>query len=138
MIAAVNLDAAFERLAEYWSPRVVGQVNDQYIKVAKLLGELTWHTHDEEDELFQVIRGSLRIEIKDRYHQDQPDVLLQAGEFCVIPRGTLHHPVAEHECWIVLVETVTTRHTGDLKTAQTRSIEEQLAWQQSDLSRSGH
>jgi mannose-6-phosphate isomerase-like protein (cupin superfamily) len=138
MIAAVNLDAAFERLTEYWSPQVVGQVNDQYIKVAKLFGELSWHKHDEEDELFQVIRGQLRIQVRDVNHENQPDIVLQAGEFCVIPRGTLHHPVADQECWIVLVETVTTRHTGDLKTAQTRTIEEQLAWQQADLGRGGH
>lgn len=137
MIGAVSLDAAFARLTEYWSPQVVGQVNDQYIKVAKLLGELTWHKHDEEDELFQVIRGQLRIEIRNGNNEKAPDVLLQAGEFCVIPRGTLHHPVADQECWIVLIETVTTRHTGDLKTSQTRSIEEQLAWQHADLGRIG-
>jgi mannose-6-phosphate isomerase-like protein (cupin superfamily) len=119
MIGTVNLDAAFEQLTEHWSPRIVGRVNDQYVKVAKLLGELTWHKHDEEDELF---RGSLRIAVK-----DEPDILLEAGEFCVIPRGTLHNPVAAQECWIVLVETITTRHTGDVETPQTRSIASQLA-----------
>jgi quercetin dioxygenase-like cupin family protein len=122
MIGTVNLDAAFEQLTEHWSPRIVGRVNDQYVKVAKLLGELTWHKHDEEDELFQVVRGSLRIAVK-----DEPDILLEAGEFCVIPRGTLHNPVAAQECWIVLVETITTRHTGDVETPQTRSIASQLA-----------
>jgi hypothetical protein len=64
MIGAVNLDAAFAQLADHWSPRVVGRVNDQYVKVAKLLGELTWHKHDDEDELFQVYRGTLRIEVQ--------------------------------------------------------------------------
>ena len=124
MIGTVNLEAAFAQLTDHWSPRVVGRVNDQYVKVAKVLGELAWHQHDDEDELFQVVRGTLRIEVK-----DQPDVLLQAGEFCVIPRGTLHNPVAEQECWIMLVETVTTRHTGDVQTARTRSVEEQLLGQ---------
>ena len=122
MIGTVNLDAAFGQLIDYWSPRVVGRVNDQYVKVAKLLGELTWHKHDEEDELFQVVSGSLRIQI-----EDQPDVFLKAGEFCVIPRGTMHNPVAEQECRIVLIETVTTRHTGDVVTPGTRSLAEQLA-----------
>jgi mannose-6-phosphate isomerase-like protein (cupin superfamily) len=127
MIGAVNLDAAFAQLADHWSPRVVGRVNDQYVKVAKLLGELTWHKHDDEDELFQVYRGTLRIEV-----QGRPDILLKPGEFCVIPHGTLHNPVAAEECWIVLVETVTTRHTGDVETTRTRSIDEQLTWQQAD------
>jgi mannose-6-phosphate isomerase-like protein (cupin superfamily) len=122
MILPVNLDAAFEQLTDHWSPHVVGRVNDQYIKVAKLLGEFTWHKHADEDELFQVIRGSLRIEI-----EGQPDVTLRAGEFCVIPRNTMHNPIAAEECWIILIETVTTRHTGDLATERTRSIEEQLA-----------
>jgi quercetin dioxygenase-like cupin family protein len=122
MILPVNLDAAFEQLTDHWSPHVVGRVNDQYIKVAKLIGEFTWHKHADEDELFQVIRGSLRIEI-----EGQPDVTLRAGEFCVIPRNTMHNPIAAEECWIILIETVTTRHTGDLATERTRSIEEQLA-----------
>jgi quercetin dioxygenase-like cupin family protein len=122
MIGTVNLDAACGELTDHWSPKVVGRVNDQYVKVAKLLGELAWHKHDEEDELFQVLRGSLRIEVK-----GQPDIVLQAGEFCIIPRGTLHNPVAEKECWVVLVETISTRHTGDVETSRTRSIAEQLA-----------
>jgi mannose-6-phosphate isomerase-like protein (cupin superfamily) len=122
MIGTVNLDAAFALITEHWSPKVVGRVNDQYVKVAKLLGELTWHKHDDEDELFQVLSGRLRIQVA-----DQPDVLLEAGEFCVIPRGTMHNPVAEQECRIVLIETITTRHTGDAVTPQTRSIAEQLA-----------
>jgi mannose-6-phosphate isomerase-like protein (cupin superfamily) len=122
MILSVNLLNACSELTDHWSPRVVGNVNDQYVKVAKLLGELAWHKHDDEDELFQVIKGQLRIQI-----QDQPDVELSAGDFCVIPRGTLHNPVAERECWIVLIETVTTKHTGDVETPRTRSIAEQLA-----------
>ncbi len=122
MIDPVNLNTAFQELTDYWSPKVVGRVNNQYVKVAQLLGELAWHKHDEEDELFHVFRGSLRIQVK-----GQTDVVLETGEFCVIPRGTLHNPVAEGECWIVLIETVTTKHTGDVQTARTRSIKEQLA-----------
>ncbi|WP_102960355.1 cupin domain-containing protein [Mangrovicella endophytica] len=119
---SVNLVAAAEALTEHWSPKVVGRVNDQYVKVAKLLGELTWHKHDDEDELFQVLHGRLRIQF-----EGGRETVLEAGEFCVVPKGTLHNPVADEECWIVLIETVTTKHTGDVATLRTRSIEQQLA-----------
>ena len=121
MISPVNLLECFNALDDYWSPRVIGKFNDQYVKVAKLLGELAWHKHDGEDELFQVIKGTLRIQI-----QGQADVELSPSEFCIVPRGVLHNPIAAEECWIVLIETITTKHTGDVMTAQTRSIEEQL------------
>jgi mannose-6-phosphate isomerase-like protein (cupin superfamily) len=116
----VNLFDELDRVDEYWSPRVVGQVNDQYVKVAKLKGSLTWHKHDDEDELFYVLKGELVIE----YENDR--VVLGEGDFHVVPRGTMHNPVAEEECWITLIETVSTRHTGDIVTDQTKSIEEQL------------
>lgn len=116
----VNLDGALSGVTEHWSPRVVGRVNDQYVKVAKLLGELTWHKHEDEDELFYVVKGQLRIEYEDGAVQLNP------GDFHIVPRNTLHNPVAEHECWIMLVEPVGTKHTGDRVVAATRSIEEQL------------
>jgi mannose-6-phosphate isomerase-like protein (cupin superfamily) len=121
MIGSVNLMTALEAVTEYWSPKVVGRVNDQYVKVAKLLGQLAWHKHDDEDELFQVMRGQLRIQF-----EGVTETVLRAGEFCVVPKGVLHNPVADEECWIVLIETVTTKHTGDVVTPLTRSIEEQL------------
>lgn len=121
MIASINLVSALEGISEHWSPRVVGRVNDQYVKVAKVLGELAWHKHDDEDELFHVVRGRLRIQFADG------ETVLEAGEFCVVPRGVMHNPVADEECWIALIETVTTKHTGDVVTARTRSIEQQLA-----------
>jgi len=121
MIPAINLLNACTELTDHWSPKVVGQVNNQYIKVAKLVGEFVWHKHDDEDELFQVLKGSMRIQV-----QGQPDIELSVGDFCVIPRGTLHNPIAEHECFIALIETVTTQHTGDVQTPRTRSIEDQL------------
>ena len=117
---AIDILAQFDRVTDYWSPKVVTQVNDQYVKVARLLGDLDWHHHSAEDELFWVLRGRLRLEFRDRV------VELGPGHCCVVPRGVEHHPVAEEECWIVLVETVTTRHTGEITTEQTRSIEEQL------------
>ena len=117
---ARNLRQEAARLDDYWSPRIVGQVNDQYVKVARLKGDLTWHKHDDEDELFLVLEGSLRIEYEDHA------VDLQEGDFHVVPRGVLHNPVCDRECLIALIETVTTQHTGDRMTARTRSIEEQL------------
>jgi mannose-6-phosphate isomerase-like protein (cupin superfamily) len=117
----VNLEEGFAQISELWSPKVVGRVNDQYIKLAKLQGEFVWHKHDDEDELFQVIRGRMRIQFEGR-----PDAHIAAGEFCVVPKGVMHNPVAEEECWIVLIETVSTKHTGDVVTERTRAIEEQL------------
>ena len=121
MIHPVDLRAAADRLNEHWSPRVVGRVNDHYVKVAKVLGELAWHRHDDEDELFLVLRGRLRIQF-----EGGRETVLEEGQFCVVPRGTLHNPVADAECAIALVETVTTKHTGDIDTPRTRSIAEQL------------
>jgi mannose-6-phosphate isomerase-like protein (cupin superfamily) len=121
MIAKIDLRTAVDSLTEHWTPRVVGRVNDQYVKVAKLLGELAWHKHDDEDELFLVLRGRLRIQF-----EDGRETSLEEGQFCVVPRGTMHNPIADEECSIALVETVTTKHTGDVRTLRTRSIAEQL------------
>lgn len=116
----VNLLEALAEVDEYWSPRVVGQVNDQYIKVAKLKGEFVWHQHDDEDELFYIVRGQLVIE----YEDDR--VVLDEGDMHVVPKGVQHNPVAAEECWIALIETVSTKHTGEVMSDRTRSIEEQL------------
>ncbi len=118
--AAINLKHEAAALDDYWSPRVLGQVNDQYVKVAKLKGDLTWHKHDDEDELFLILDGALRIEYEDRV------VELETGDFHIVPRGTLHNPVCEDECLIALIETVTTKHTGDKVTAKTKPIDAQL------------
>lgn len=116
----VSMMHELQQVTEYWSPRVVGQVNDQFVKVAKLKGSLTWHKHDDEDELFYVLKGRLVIE----YEDDQ--VVLNEGDFHVVRKGMMHNPVADEECWIALVETVTTRHTGDLIIDKTKTIEQQL------------
>ena len=121
--APVNLEAACAGLSELWSPRVVGRVNDQYIKVAKVHGEFPWHAHEHEDEMFLVLRGCLRV---GRSAEDGGAVELRAGEFFVVPRGVRHNTAAEEETWIALVETVTTQHSGEEVTAMTRSIDEQL------------
>jgi quercetin dioxygenase-like cupin family protein len=118
----VNLAKAFDTVTDYWSPKVVGRVNDQYIKVAKVKGELAWHKHDDEDELFQIVKGRLVIQLESGH-----EVTLQAGEFFVVPKGVMHNPVAEDECWIALIETVTTKHTGDIQTPLTKTIDQQLS-----------
>lgn len=119
--APVDLAAAAGALPDTWSPRVVAQVNDQYVKVARVHGAFVWHAHTEEDELFLVLRGRLRLEFEDR-----PAVALGPGECYVVPRGVRHRPVADEEVWLALVEPAATLHTGDVVTARTRSIAEQL------------
>ncbi|MFK8032002.1 MAG: cupin domain-containing protein [Gammaproteobacteria bacterium] len=114
-----NLESEFARLEDYWSPRIVDRVNDQYVKVAKIKGEFTWHKHDDEDELFYVVKGNLVIQYEDC------EVALGAGDLHVVPRNTLHNPVAEEECWVCLIETVTTKHTGDVVSPLTRTLAEQ-------------
>lgn len=107
-------------LTELWSPRVVAEVDDSYIKVAKVQGSLAWHSHENEDELFLVLRGQLSIELEDR------TVELGQGEMFVVPKGVSHNPVAEEECLLMLIERKSTRHTGDRVIEKTRSLAEQL------------
>lgn len=107
-------------LTETWSPRVIAELDDSFIKVAKVQGELAWHSHAAEDELFLILQGTLRIEM------EAGAVTLREGELFVVPKGVRHNPVAEQECLIMLIEKKTTLHTGDLVTERTRSIGEQL------------
>jgi mannose-6-phosphate isomerase-like protein (cupin superfamily) len=107
-------------LTEYWSPRVVAEVDDSYVKVAKVKGTLAWHAHDNEDELFLVLKGRLKIEFEDGV------VELNEGESYVVPKGVQHNPVAEEECHILLIERKTTLHTGTVITEKTRSLQDQL------------
>ncbi len=107
-------------LGELWSPRVVAEVDDAYVKVARVQGTFGWHDHADEDELFMVLKGRLRIEMADGA------VELGEGEVFVVPKGVRHNPVAEQECHILLIERKSTRHSGDEVTAHTRSIEDQL------------
>lgn len=108
-------------LTDLWSPRVIAEVDDSYVKVAKVHGSLTWHSHDNEDELFLILRGTLRIEMEDR------TVVLHEGQAFVVPKGMRHNPVADEECLIMLIERKSTLHTGTTVMEKTRSIAEQLA-----------
>ncbi|HUG23374.1 cupin domain-containing protein [Piscinibacter sp.] len=107
-------------LTELWSPRVVAEVDDSYVKVAKVQGTLAWHSHDAEDELFLVLKGHLRIEM------ENGTVELGEGEMFVVPKGVRHNPVAEEECLLMLIERKSTQHTGGVVTEKTRSLAEQL------------
>ncbi len=107
-------------LTEFWSPRVVAELDDSYIKVAKVHGTLAWHSHDNEDEMFLVLKGRLRIEMEAR------TVDLAEGEMFVVPKGMRHNPIADEECHIMLIERKSTLHTGTVVTEKTRSLNEQL------------
>jgi mannose-6-phosphate isomerase-like protein (cupin superfamily) len=107
-------------LTELWSPRVIAEVDDSYVKVAKVHGSLAWHSHDNEDELFLILKGNLRIEMEDG------KVELGEGEMFVVPKGVRHNPVAEQECLVMLIERKSTLHTGNVAREKTRSIAEQL------------
>jgi mannose-6-phosphate isomerase-like protein (cupin superfamily) len=113
MIEKVNLTQKFDCFTEYWSPRIAGELNDSYVKLAKLKGEFVWHQHDAEDELFLVVEGQLTIKLRDR------DVELDPGEFVIIPRGMEHLPVAEEEVHVVLLEPKSTLNTGNVQSART-------------------
>lgn len=120
MLSRTTLAAAFDRVTEHWSPKVIGKVNDQLLKAAKLKGELVWHAHDGQDELFYIVKGSLRIEFEDGA------VDLEKGDFLTVPSGVRHNPVAQEECWVLLIEPASTKHTGDEVTSRTLTLEEQL------------
>lgn len=103
----VNLDEKFALFEEHWSPKIVGELNGQHVKIAKLEGEFVWHHHDDEDELFMVVGGALRIQFRDG------EVALGAGEMLVVPRGVEHRPVAAEETHVLLFESASTLNTGE-------------------------
>ena len=107
-------------LTELWSPRVVGEVDEAYVKVAKIKGSFAWHAHELEDELFYILKGRMRIEM------ERETVELNEGEMFIVPKGVRHNPIADEECHVLLVERKSTLHTGGTVTEKTRSIEEQL------------
>jgi mannose-6-phosphate isomerase-like protein (cupin superfamily) len=113
MIEKVNLQQKLSLFSEHWSPKIVGELNGQHVKLVKVQGEFTWHHHDDEDELFLVIDGSLTIKLQDR------DILLNEGEFVIIPRRVEHKPVAEHEAHVLLLEPASTLNTGNVENGRT-------------------
>ncbi|AIO19582.1 Cupin domain protein [Candidatus Izimaplasma bacterium HR1] len=115
-----NITKEFDKITDFWSPSIVAEVNDSYMKVAKISGDLVWHTHENEDELFIVIKGTMIIEYKDS------EVLLEEGDFHVVKKGIAHFPKTTEECWVVLFENKTTLHTGEVVQNYTKSVDEQL------------
>ncbi|MFP4071377.1 MAG: cupin domain-containing protein [Desulfovibrionales bacterium] len=109
----VNLAEKFATFSEHWSPRIVGALNGQYVKLAKLQGEFVWHHHDQEDELFLVVKGSLLMRLKDQ------DIRIGEGEFFIVPRGVEHQPVAEQEVHVLLFEPAGTLNTGNVRNERT-------------------
>jgi mannose-6-phosphate isomerase-like protein (cupin superfamily) len=116
----VNLAEKLAQFNEHWNPKIVGEVNDCYVKVVKFKGEFVWHHHDHEDEMFLVIRGRFVIKLKDR------DIQLEQGEFIIIPRGVEHMPVAAEEVEVVLIEPKTTLNTGNMKNERTVEVLQQI------------
>jgi mannose-6-phosphate isomerase-like protein (cupin superfamily) len=106
-IRRVRLAEKFALFSDQWSPKVVGRVNDMHVKISKLQGDFMWHAHEEEDEMFLVVKGELVIRLR-----DQDDVILKAGDFVVIPRGVEHFPTAEEEVQVLLIEPAETSNTG--------------------------
>ena len=111
---SINLADKFDLIQEYWSPKIVGELNGQYIKLAKLRGEFIWHHHEDEDELFLVVKGRLIIKLRGQ------DVALDEGEFFIVPRGIEHKPVAEEEVHVLLLEPKSTLNTGNVRNERTK------------------
>ncbi len=113
MLEKVNLAEKFSAFQDYWSPKIAGQVNDFHVRLVKLKGEFVWHHHEDEDELFLVVKGKLLIKLRDQ------DITLNEGEFVVIPRMVEHLPVADEEVHVLLLEPATVRNTGNVQNERT-------------------
>lgn len=109
----INLVEKFKRFDDYWHPRIVGELNDSFVKLVKLKGEFVWHHHEVEDELFLVVKGTLTIKLRDR------DLVIREGEFAIIPHGVEHCPVTVDEVWVLLLEPKSTLNTGNVENERT-------------------
>ena len=116
----INLDQKLSLFSDHWNPRIVGELNGQYVKLAKLMGEFVWHRHEQEDELFYVVKGKLRMEFRDRIVEIEP------GEMIVVPKGVEHKPVAVEEVHVMLFEPASTLNTGNIENERTRKELEKL------------
>jgi len=113
MMEKINLAQKFNLFNDYWSPKIVGELNGSYVKLAKLKGEFVWHHHENEDELFLVVKGKLLIKLRDR------DIWLDEGEFVIIPKGVEHLPIADEEVHVLLLEPKSTLNTGNVQSERT-------------------
>ena len=120
MIDKVNVADKLARFSEHWAPKIVGELNGQYVKLVKFSGPFTWHHHDIEDEMFLVVKGRFRMEFRDG------DVWLEPGEFIIVPKGVEHRPVADDEAQVLLFEPATTLNTGNVRNERTRENLERI------------
>jgi mannose-6-phosphate isomerase-like protein (cupin superfamily) len=116
----VNVEQKLSLFADHWSPKIVGELNGQHVKLAKLKGEFVWHKHDNEDELFFVLKGDFKMEYRDK------TVVVKENEFLIVPRGVEHRPVADNEVSVMLFEPTTTLNTGNTKGELTKHVLEKL------------
>jgi len=117
MTQVINLTEKFNLFSEQWHPKIAGELNDSYVKLAKVQGEFVWHLHENEDELFFVIKGTLTIKLREE------DLTIREGEFVIIPKGVEHMPVAQEEVWIMMLEPKTTSNTGNVENERTVEAE---------------
>jgi mannose-6-phosphate isomerase-like protein (cupin superfamily) len=116
----INLVQKLSLIEDYWNPRIVGELNGQYLKLVKFHGPFTWHHHDNEDEMFLVVNGRFRMEFREQPNEpassaQTKQIWLEQGEFCIVPRGVEHRPVAEQECHVLLFEPASTLNTGNVQ-----------------------
>jgi len=112
-VEKVNLAKKFEKIPEYWKPYIAAELNGQHVKLDRLKGEFVWHRHEKEDEMFWVVKGRFRMDLR------EDPIWLEEGEFLVVPRGVEHRPVADEEAWVVLFEPASTVNTGNVESART-------------------
>lgn len=111
----ININEKFSLFSDYWNPRIVGELNGQHVKLAKLKGEFVWHHHQHEDEMFLVVKGELEMQFREK------TVMLREGEFIIVPKGVEHRPVAKNEVSLMLFEPASTLNTGDVKNEFTKN-----------------
>ena len=111
---SITLADKFAQFTDLWHPRIIGELNEQHVKIAKVQGEFIWHRHAAEDELFMVVQGTLLMDFRDRTEAVRP------GQLLLVPRGTEHRPRAMAETWILMIEPKTTRNTGEVESERTR------------------
>ena len=116
----VNLNEKFSKFSDVYNPRIVGEINNMLVKVVKLSGEFGWHHHDDEDEMFLVNKGTLRMQLR------EGDVVVNRGEFIIVPHGVEHSPIGENDCEVLLIEPATTLNTGNVENELTRRTLERI------------
>src|SRR5438270_12044791 len=109
----INLSQKFSLFSDYWSPKIAGDINDSFVKLVKLKGEFVWHHHENEDELFLIVKGRLRMKLRDR------EIVLNEGEFFIVPKGVEHLPIADEEVHLVLLDPKSTLNTGNVHNERT-------------------